>query len=161
MPLKLLGNYSYSGSPVCYDGYGKDDNDAQTYSFVTRVKDVNILADLIIIQGGINDWAAGAQLGEYKYENWTDEDLKTFRPALAYVLNYLQVHTNAQLLFIKSEIIAEDFQESIDIICQHYNVPVLLLSDVELTAWHPNIRGMRRIYNIIKNYLEVTYDNYR
>lgn len=159
--LKLTGNYSFSGSPICNDGYGEGNNDARTYSFVTRVKDINISPDIIIIQGGINDWAAGASLGEFQYENWTDESLKTFRPALAFLLNYLQNNTKSELIFLKSEIISAEIQESIDIICQHYNVPVLLLSNIELTAWHPNTKGMEQICKIIENYMEVKYANHK
>lgn len=158
--LKLFGNYSFSGSPICNDGYGEGNNDARTYSFITRVKDINISPDIIFIQGGINDWAAEADIGEFQYENWTNESMKTFRPALAYLLDYLQSNTRADIIFLKSEIISKEIQESIDIICQHYNVPVLLLSNIELISWHPDKNGMEQICKIIEDYMEVKYANY-
>lgn len=157
--LKLLGNYSYSGSPICYDGYGPTNTDAKQYSFITRIKSIDPRANLLFIQGGINDSAAGAEIGEYKYDNWTEEDFSTFRPALAYVLDYCKTYTNAKVVFLKSDIIRDDISESIDTICEYYKVPVLTLANIELTAWHPNYRGMRQIYDQIRDFLLEEYSN--
>ena len=146
-PLDVVENKSYSGSPVCYDGYGAGKDDAKEYSFVKRVQGITTQADVIIVQGGLNDESAGAELGEYKYEGWTDEDFTTFRPALAYVLWYLKEYTDSEILFMKCTCMDEGISESIDVICGYYGVDMLELHDIELTGWHPNRNGMREIRN--------------
>ena len=45
--------------------------------------------DIIFIFGATNDCWAGSPLGDYKYEGWTKEDLYTFRPAMAYLLDHM------------------------------------------------------------------------
>jgi len=144
-PLNIIENRSYSGSPICYDGYGAGNEDAIKYSFVTRVQGITTQADVIIVQGGLNDGAAGAGLGEYKWNDWTEEDFTCFRPALAYVLWYLEENTDSEILFIKCTCMNEDISNSIDVICKYYNVPILELHDIELTKWHPNRNGMKEI----------------
>lgn len=142
--FSLLENCSYSGSPICYDGYGDCNNDAANISFVTRVQSMKDV-DLIIIQGGLNDSAVGALLGEYKYSDWTESDFVYFRPSLAYVIDYILSNTNSGIVFMKCEEIQEPYSTSIDEICDHYGVPVLSLHNIELTKWHPNKLGMEMI----------------
>lgn len=144
-PLNVIENRSYSGSPVCYDGYGAGKDDATDYSFVKRVKGITTKADVIIVQGGLNDGSAGAELGKYKWNEWTEEDFTTFRPALAYVLWYLTENTDSEIVFMKCTCMDEGISESIDVICGYYGVEILALHDIELTAWHPNMNGMREI----------------
>lgn len=143
--LKLIENRSYSGSPICYDGYGEGTQDAKNISFVKRVKGIKN-ANVIIVEGGINDYAAGARVGEYKYSNWTEEDFEYFRPALAYVLNYLKTKTRANILFMKCDWLSEEISTSIDTICEHYNVSIIYLHDINIVNWHPDINGMTSIF---------------
>ena len=150
--MDLVENRSYSGSPVCYDGWGECRNDAKDISFVTRVQGMQN-ADLIIIEGGLNDSAVNALVGEYKYGGWTESDFIYFRPSLAYVLDYLQTNTNAKLLFVKCEGMQEQYSMSIDEICAHYGIHVLNLKGVRVTKWHPNKLGMRKIHKQIEDWL--------
>ena len=155
--MELVENRSYSGSPVCYDGWGECNNDAVDISFVTRVQGMQDV-DLIIIEGGLNDSAVNAMLGEYKYADWNESDFITFRPALAYVLDYLLTHTNAELVFMKCPMMQESYSESIDEICAHYGVPVLALHDIRVTKSHPNQMGMLQICKQITEFINTTWE---
>ena len=145
LKMKLIENRSYSGSTMCYDGYGAGNDDAKEYSFVQRVKGISTLAELIIVQGGLNDSAIGVELGEYKYSDWTEDDFTSFRPALAYVLDYLKTYTDAKIIFMKCPDMNEPYSESVNVICEHYSIPVLELKDISLTGAHPNRKGMWQI----------------
>lgn len=86
--FQLLMNSSYGGSPICNTGYNK--SNAENYSFITRAKrdigvesENSIYPDIIIIFGGTNDSQASVPLGSLKYEDWTEEDLKSFCPHCA------------------------------------------------------------------------------
>ena len=81
---KLEKNESWSGSTICNTGYHK--RDASKFSFVNRVDRLGS-PTLILICGATNDSWAGSPIGEYKWENWTAQDLYSFRPAMAKMLS--------------------------------------------------------------------------
>ena len=62
---------SYSGATVSYHGY--DNLDYSARSFITRLPRLGS-PDVIFIFGGTNDDWAGAELGDYKYDNFTRVD---------------------------------------------------------------------------------------
>ena len=82
---KLCVNNSFSGSTICNTGYvDKKTGKHQDYSdrsFATRLDNLGN-PDIILVCGGTNDSWAGAPIGEYKYSDWTKEDLYSFRPAI-------------------------------------------------------------------------------
>ena len=117
------------------------------------MKYLNLNVDILLVEAGLNDWGAGVSAGEYKYSNWTKKDFTTFRPAFAYMLDYLTKHTRAKIIFMKYEGIDGEIGESIDTICKHYNIPVLVLSNISLTGWHPNVEGMYQIFMQVKDFI--------
>jgi len=139
-------NESYSGAPICNDGYGTGGSDASTTSFIARMNKLP-QSEMILVLGGLNDQWAEAQLGEYVYSDWTDAQKSQFRPALAYLFDWLlRYHVGAKIVFVKTDILNSDFSTSIDTVCAHYGIPVVsLTSAVDKTANHPNIAGMREI----------------
>lgn len=142
---ELVMNNSYSGSPVCYDGYGQGDTDAKESSFVKRVENLRD-AELIIVEGATNDDWAGAQIGEYKYIDWDDADLTTFRPALAYVFDYIKKnHPDSDIVFMLNNGLATDITESVETICAYYDIALLKLDNISKRSDHPNMQGMTEI----------------
>jgi len=138
-------NQSYSGSPICNDGYGSGTTDATSTSFIARMKNIT-MSDLIFIFGGTNDEWINGELGDYVYNDWTTAQLSQFRPALAYMLNYLITHhLGAKIVFIKNTDLTKT-GESIDTVCAHYNIPVIALtSAVTKVSSHPDKAGMDEI----------------
>ena len=144
--IRLLENNSYSGSPICYDGYGTGTSDAKTYCFVTREQNLGQAPELILIFGGTNDDWANVGIGAYKYSDWTEDDLVTFRPALAKLFNNLRKNNiGSTVVFILNDGLDSEINTSVDVICSHYNVPLLKLQSISKTANHPNSIGMEQI----------------
>ena len=145
MGYELVCNNSFSGSTICHTGYNKEDYTDR--SFITRLHHLGN-PDIILIFGGTNDSWAGVPIGEYQYEGWTNADLYNFRPAFAYMLHNLrQLYPQAKIYNITNSELSEAVTVSADEICRHYNVPNLLLKDVEKQWGHPSVRGMEAICN--------------
>ena len=143
----IQSNESWSGTPVCNDGYGSGDHDATERSFITRMTRLS-QSELIFVLGGLNDYWAGAQLGDYVYSGWTDAQKSKFRPAMAYMLDWLQHHhAGAKIIFIKPNQLSTDFKTSVDTVCEHYGVPVVTLTNaVSVVDGHPDTHGMAEVY---------------
>ena len=132
----LEKNESWSGATICYTGYNDDDYSPR--SFITRLPRLGC-PDIILIFGNTNDSWCGAQVGEYKYENWKRADLYTFRPALAKLLNdALSRYPNASIYYIQNTELRKEIVESTQTICKHYGIPVIQLKDIDKQAGHPN-----------------------
>jgi len=140
---RLCVNNSFSGSTICNTGY--NGNDYSDRSFIARMKNLGS-PDLIYVFGGTNDSWAGSPIGEFKYADWTAEDLYAFRPATAYMLaNMKKYYPGTEIVFIINSGLKEDITESIKSICDHYGVPYIQLVDIDCQVGHPSIKGMRQI----------------
>ena len=147
---RLLENVSWSGSTVAYDGYGAGASDAKATSFVERAKHLSD-PELIVIFGGTNDeWAASDNhtpdfLGEYKYADWTEQDLEKFRPALAKLLDGIKrEHVGAKVVFLVNDALSKSV-ESIHAVCAHYGVDAVDLTGIAKAHSHPTESGMDAI----------------
>ncbi|MBR0046201.1 MAG: hypothetical protein IJP75_04865 [Bacteroidaceae bacterium] len=140
---KLCMNNSYSGSTISSSGYGKADYSDR--SFVTRSTNLGD-PDIIFIFGATNDSWVPSPIGEYKYSGWTKEDLKSFRPSLAKMLDFMtKRYLGVEMFFILNSELSDDINASVMTICGRYNVPVIVLHDIEKKAGHPSIAGMKAI----------------
>ena len=147
----LEKNNSYSGSTICTTGYnGADFSDR---SFISRMYNLGN-PDIILIFGATNDSWANAPVGEFKWEGWTKEDLKSFRPALAYFLhNITALYPESKILYMVNDGLKDEVTSSIIEACQRYGVPYVELQGIDKTAGHPNIRGMQQIADQLKSVL--------
>ena len=154
--IRLEQNNSFSGGTICNTWWNGED--ASTVSFVCRSQNLR-KADLIIIEGGTNDSNAGSPIGSYKYSDWTTQDLKSFRPALAKTIDYLQQkYPEAQLVFMLNNGLKTDINTSVNEICSHYNVPVMTLSGVSKSLDHPTYSGMQTIsHQLVSTLLDNEY----
>lgn len=145
---RLCRNNSFSGSTVCNTGYhGKDYTDR---SFIARMKNLGS-PDLIYIFGGTNDSWAGVPVGEFKYADWTKEDLYDFRPATAYMLaNMIKFYPGTEIVFLINNDLSNDVTESIKTICRHYGVDFIQLEAIDRIEGHPSVKGMQQIVDQIK-----------
>ena len=151
--LYLDKNVSYSGSTICYDSYGTGEADGMETSFIYRAENLTPVS-LLLIYGGLNDYWAGASIGEYKYSDWTVQDLCTFAPALAYLIVHLKSRlVGTDLIFMEDESLSSEYKTAIETVCDHYSVPVIKLHGIEKTSSHPNQVGMARIRNQVRAFL--------
>ncbi|MBR3728396.1 MAG: hypothetical protein IKN10_05400 [Muribaculaceae bacterium] len=136
-------NDSYSGATVSYHGY--DNQDYSAWSFITRLPRLGS-PDVIFIFGGTNDDWAGAELGEYQYDHFTQADFYTYRPALAYLLQQAKErYPNVKILFIINSVLRKEIVESTKVICSHYSIPYIELKDIDKKLNHPTVKGMKAI----------------
>ena len=140
---KLERNNSYSGATVCTTGYRGDDYTDR--AFITRMDDLGS-PDILFIFGATNDSWANSPIGEFVWSDWTTEQLKSFRPALAYMLSHIvDRYPNVELMYLINDGLKPEITESIIEACNHYGVPYLQLEGIDKTAGHPNVKGMRQI----------------
>lgn len=150
MGWKLERNNSYSGSTVCCTGYNKDDYTPR--AFITRMPNLGE-PDIILICAATNDSWCGAPVGEYKYGEWTKEELYSFRPAMAKLCWGLKAnYPTARILFMLNSELKEETNESIRTILKHYNIPLLELKNVDKQAGHPSVAGMKSIADQVVKY---------
>lgn len=139
----LVLNNSYSGSTICNTGYGGADFSDR--SFITRAKDLGN-PDVILVFGGTNDSWAKSPVGDFKYADWTADDLYRFRPAFCYLLDYLTTHyAKAKIYNITNTQLSSEVEESMEEICRHYQVPNIRLHDIDKQEGHPSVMGMDSI----------------
>ena len=148
-------NESYSGSTVCY-------KNGQNSSFVARMGNIGN-PDVIIVHGSTNDSRSGAQVGEYKYSEWTDADCQYFRPALARLLSGLiDAHPDAKLYYVLANDLRAEINESVRTICAYYGVPLVeLVGPIEtVDGVHPTEAGMEKTAAQILEVLEADLFGY-
>lgn len=140
---KLGVNNSYSGATISRTGYHGEDYTPR--SFETRMPSLGN-PDIILVFGATNDSWAGSPIGDYKYSDWTSEDLYSFRPALASLLsNMVDRYPNVEIYFILNSELKPEINESVREICRHYGIPVVALHDIDKQEGHPTVAGMASI----------------
>ncbi len=140
---QLEENNSWGGTTICTTGYGGWDTSKS--SFLSRI-DMLGNPDIIFVFGGTNDAWAHSPIGEYKYSDWTADDCKTFRPALACLLDGLKKkYPEAEIYAILNSELQEEVNVSFREICKHCDVQLIELYDIEKQNGHPSIKGMQSI----------------
>ena len=141
--FRLCQNNSFSGATICHTGYqGEDYSDR---SYVTRVSNLGS-PEVIIVFGGTNDSWAKSPIGEYKYAEWTRQDLYQFRPAMAYVLSALQDrYPGAEVYVVINTELSKEVTESMQVISNHYGIRYIMLHDIDKQWGHPSQKGMTQI----------------
>ena len=156
--LKLVTNSSYNGSTICNTGYGGE-NSAYS-SFVTRLetdlgkekKD----SDFLIIFGATNDFWAGSPIGEIKYQDWTEENLKQFAPAFAYMMHYAkQWNKTSKIYCVINDELPNYIRDIMLEVCNHYDIAVVELQGVDKTNGHPTVKGMQTIAKSLQEALDI------
>ena len=152
MGWELEMNNSYSGSTVGYFGYQNENY--QPRSFNTRVENLGE-PDVILSCCITNDSWTGEKLGHYKYANWTENDMWYFRPAMARLCSMLkQNYPMAKTYIILNTQLKPEFCESLQIICKHYGIPVIVLHDIDKQQGHPSIAGHKAMAEQVVDYLK-------
>lgn len=155
--MKLEINNSYSGATIGYGGY--DGNDYSARSFLRRMYNIGS-PDILLVFGATNDSWSGEQVGEYKYCDWTWGDFYNFRPAMAYMVNWIKLHhPNVRVFYIINSDLRKDITESMKVICRHYGVPYIQLENIDKKNGHPTVRGMKTIAEQVGDVVNKQNDN--
>lgn len=152
MGWKLEMNNSYSGATVGYAGYNYDNYKPR--SFNTRVDNLGN-PDIILSCCITNDSWTGELVGEYKWANWTDNDLWFFRPAMARLCSVIkQNYPMARIYFILNTELKPEHAESMRVICRHYGLPLIELHDIDKQWGHPSQAGMKAIAQQVMDFVK-------
>lgn len=155
--MKLEINNSYSGATIGYGGY--DGNDYSARSFLRRMYNIGS-PDILLVFGATNDSWSGEQVGEYKYCDWTWGDFYNFRPAMAYMVNWIKLHhPNVRVFYIINSDLRKDITESMKVICRHYDVPYIQLENIDKKNGHPTVKGMKAIAEQVGDVVNKQNDN--
>lgn len=147
----LVRNDSWSGTTICNTGYSGAN--VSSSSFIGRFD--NLLknnffeenrVDTIIIFGGTNDSWAGSPIGQLKYSNWSNEDLKSVLPAFCYLLDRISNNLpNANVIVVINNGLKTDITTGMVAATEKYNYNSILLKGIAKQDGHPTIRGMQQI----------------
>lgn len=149
MGATVLRNSSYSGSTISNSGY--NGANATASSFLTRAAaDFGNAQDRkpskLFVLGGINDDWAGTTVGEAKYSDWTEGDLKMVAPATCKLFHDLLANNpGTDIVFILNDIISDELKTVLRNICGHYGVRCIELADIAKESSHPTVEGMAQI----------------
>lgn len=154
----LILNESFSGSTVCNT---ERENIPHT-SFVYRLNGLiekgffeKNKIDTFFIFGGTNDSWIDSPIGEKKYSDFTEEDLKNVLPAFCYVISTLKnIIPNTKLIAVLNCDIKEEIISGFKEISEYFKITVIPLKEVEKQNGHPNKAGMMQIKNQILNALK-------
>jgi len=148
MGWRLCQNNSYSGATISYTGY--DGNDYHARSFINRMNNLGC-PDIIFIFGATNDSWAGSPIGDYKWDDFTEADFVSFRPAMAYMLQWMtQRYIGTDIYFLLNSELSAEINESAKTICRHFGVTCIELHDIDKISGHPSVKGMRAIADQVK-----------
>jgi hypothetical protein len=149
---RLCVNNSFSGSTICNTGYRQADYSDR--SFITRMDNLGN-PDILLIFGATNDCWAKAPIGDYQYAGWTKPDLYRFRPAMAYMLDYLTArYPNVAIYFLLNSELTPEINESVKTVCGHYGVECVELKGIDKKSGHPTVKGMGEIAEQVTVFLK-------
>ena len=160
----LERNNSFSGSLVCNMDFAHYYGE---HSFLHRMNNLGH-PDVIFVFGGTNDVWDEAPLGDFIYEDWTEEQLCSFRPALAYLFEYLKsAYPQARVYFMLDKHLGEShnthhehcdaFKSSVHEIANHCGITCIDLVDIHKSWDHPNKDGQASIARQVIEALEMGY----
>lgn len=165
----LEKNNSFSGSLICNFWGFNTGIYYSPHSFIRRMDNLGN-PDVIFVFGATNDIYKRAALGDYVFANWTEEQLCMFRPAMAYMFDYLKRnYPTAKVYFmLDMELCSSDtsiddetrkaYLESVDYITKHYNVVCIDIYGIQKELWHPNAAGQATIAHRVLEALRVDFN---
>lgn len=146
--LNILLNDSFSGSTVCNTVRESLTVESSFVSRIDKYIDDGFFTenkiDTMFIFGGTNDSWIDAPVGELKYSDWTDDELKCVLPAFCYLVDRAKSMVGNVIVIINTglkEEITNGFTEA----CEKLGVTFLCLKDIDKENGHPTELGMKQI----------------
>ena len=158
--LRILVNDSYSGSTVC--NHTRDGQPPES-AFIKRMhvtlseKGIGgVMPDTIIIFGATNDSWLDRGIGEVKYENWTQEELRCVLPAYCHLLDYVVKHNpQAEIYCVVNDVLKPEITAGLAAAAAHYGVRAVMLEGVDKYNGHPTVLGMAQIAEQIERAMDL------
>lgn len=148
---KILRNCSWSGTTICNTGYGGYCPDSSFVGRFERLVEEGFFRenkiDTFFIFGGTNDAWAESPVGELKYFDFTEDDLKQALPAFCYLITKVkECVPEARVVNILNDVVVKaELTDGYREACIHLGVKCAEAGDFGRENGHPNIVGMREI----------------
>jgi len=146
--LNVVLNDSFSGSMISNT---PREPFTERPSFVSRIDKYifeNFFAenniDIMFIFGGTNDSWFDASIGELKYSDWTDDDLKGVLPAFCYLLSRAKTVVD-EIIVIINDGLKQEIVDGFTQACKKNDVTYLCLENIDKENGHPTELGMKQI----------------
>lgn len=154
--LNIVLNDSFSGSTVCNT---VRENFPVQSSFINRIDSYiskNFFTEnkinTFFIFGGTNDSWINSPIGELKYSNFTEDELKCVLPAFCYLIHKAKTVADNVVVIINTDLKPE-ITEGITTACLKNEVEYLILKDIEKEYGHPTELGMKQIAEQVSSVL--------
>ncbi|MBQ9069816.1 MAG: hypothetical protein IJY23_00510 [Clostridia bacterium] len=153
----LILNESYSGSTVCSterESIPGTHFNLRADRMISNGFFKKNRIDTIFIFGGTNDSWIDSPIGDIKYDQITEDDIKMILPAFSALISKLKAASpNSRIIpLINCDIknaVADGFEE----ICRHYELTYIKFETIDKLFGHPNRKGMKQIKDAVKNIL--------
>jgi hypothetical protein len=146
--FNIVVNDSFSGSAVC-------NMEREAYpistSYISRIDKYiaegffseNSINTMFIF-GGTNDSWNNATVGDVKFSNWTDDELKCVLPAFCYLLNTAQ-QVVKKIVVIINDGLKQEIIDGFIKACEKFKVVYVCLNKIDKQSGHPTELGMKQI----------------
>lgn len=150
--LNIVHNNSWSGSTICYTGYGNTDRSRST-SFIYRLNQLEENGfflenkiDTVFIFGGTNDSWANSPLGEETFDDYSHENLFNVLPAVSYIIKRAkEILPEANVILIVNDGLKPEIAKAAISASKKYGASYVLLENVDKSKGHPTVKGMQEI----------------
>ena len=156
--FNIVLNDSFSGSTICNTVRETLTVESSFISRIDKYIAENFFTenkiDTMFIFGGTNDSWIDAPLGELKYSDWSDDELKCVLPAFCYLLNRARSVAGKVMVIINTDL-KEEITKGFIKACEENKVVYLCLDGIDKESGPPTELGMKQIseqVNIISCY---------
>ncbi len=163
---QIIRNDSLSGATICGTTYGQNTyNGGNGWCFSARFEKLlkqgyfnQNKVDTIFIFGGTNDVGV-EQMGQLKYDGWTESDILKSLPGASYFLNKLRRNLPRQtkIYFILNDSIKTSnptLYEAYKDYCKKWAIGFIECSTIAKANGHPTAAGMKTISDDIINFIK-------
>lgn len=157
--MRILKNDSYSGSTVC--NHTRDGQPPES-AFIKRMHVSlsqegidGVKPDVVLLFGATNDSWLDRAIGEVKFADWTQEELRAVVPAYCHLLDYVTAHNaQAEIFCVINDVLKPEISDGLKKAAEHYGVKAVVLEGIDKSNGHPTCLGMTQIAEQIERAME-------
>ena len=153
----LILNESYSGTTVCST---ERENLPGTHFNLRADRIINSgffnknRIDTIFVFGGTNDSWINSPIGDIKYGDITEDDIRMVLPAFSALIAKLRTASpKSRIILLINCDIKDEIRDGFEEICRHFELTYIKFEAIDKLSGHPNRSGMEQIKNAVKNLL--------
>ena len=151
----MILNDSYSGSTICSterESMPETHFNIRTDRMIKNGFFKENRIDTIFVFGGTNDSWINSPIGEIKYDDITEDDIRMVLPAFSSLISKLKAASpSSKIIPLINCDIKDQIRDGFEEICRHYELTYIKFDALDKTSGHPNRNGMKKITAAVKN----------